>query len=385
MRLVVTVVAGILASACLEPVEEAKLEAGAPLGRSFNDPHVPQGDGAWFEGWYTRITDADGRRSVAVIVGSHRPTGVEYEPGMGLPGYLAVFVSEGGDQPTRSFEVFPPAVRLLSGGEPVASDPDFFGPSDFEWIADGYGTVTEDTIDVAIPGTVEVHISLWNRLPWNRFFSESGPEGEFGALPVPLHWHVESLGSAALYEVDICGEDGEVVTTMDGEGFGHQEKNWGSAFPSAWLWGQAASTDNRSQLVFAGGAIRLGPLGVEPYLAGYRSPRLTWDFRPNQLAFVTEKIIDACAGTLRMVVRNPVHTLVIEASAPPSTFAPVSIATAQGWQADVGAESFSAKYEIKAYVHGPFTGLFSYGKLVETMTFENGALEFGAGYACETW
>jgi hypothetical protein len=53
-----------------------------------HNPHVPKGPGPWFEGWYTRVSDATSGRSVAVICASHLPKGQTYLPNALLPGYL---------------------------------------------------------------------------------------------------------------------------------------------------------------------------------------------------------------------------------------------------------------------------------------------------------
>ena len=51
---------------------------------SSNNPHVPPGPGPWFEGWYTRVSDINGSRSVAIICASHLPKGENICP-RGLP------------------------------------------------------------------------------------------------------------------------------------------------------------------------------------------------------------------------------------------------------------------------------------------------------------
>ena len=38
-----------------------------------NNPHIPPGPGPWFEGWYTRVSDVAGSRSIAIIGASSLP------------------------------------------------------------------------------------------------------------------------------------------------------------------------------------------------------------------------------------------------------------------------------------------------------------------------
>jgi hypothetical protein len=361
--------------------EEASVE-NATLGdrehRSFNDPHVPTGTGPWFEGWYTRITDEGGSRSIAVIVGSHKKGGGAYRPGMMLAGYIGVLISEGNGSPTRSFAVFPQETFMLAGGEPVTQDPDLFSPADFEWNAPGYGSVTEDALDIEIPGVVSVQASIGARLPWEGRFSDVGPEDLIALLPVPLCWHVSSLGSTAEYNYQIDGEE-----LVKGIGAAHSEKNWGKVFPLAWSWGQGISKQRSAQFVYGGGKVAvLGGLTLEPWMIGYRSPRLAWDFTPAQLGTVFKAQADACSGQFDLEAKSPTRTLRIHAQAPLSSFGDVSIPTAEGFVPKSAAESFSARIVVRAYQYSPVAGLFGKERFIEETVFENAALEFGADYIC---
>ena len=58
------------------------------------------------------------------------------------------------------------------------------------------------------------------------------------------------------------------------------EKNWGSSFPSEWLWMEAAQ-NSTVQFAFAGGPLSFNGLEVTGHLLGYRSPRVgSWNFHP---------------------------------------------------------------------------------------------------------
>lgn len=348
---------------------------------SENDPHVPDGPGPWFEGWYARVTDSAGSRSVAVIVASHLPKGQSYVPGMFLPGYVNVLISEGDGGETLSFTAFPGRTMALVNGQPVARNP---APGDltrFEWIADGpqaIGTVTEDSVEMSIPGSVDVRILTTDRIPWDREDPLAGPERFLTSLPLPLHWYVQSLGSDAHYEYTVHGG-----RTIRGTGYAHLEKNWQKEFPIGWVWLQGIAEGNEAQVVGSIAKVDLGNGAIiDPWIVGYRSPGLTWDFPffvPGTSA-VTE--MDACAGTFRMRLRDPFRTLILEASAPPDSFGDVSIPTEDGFVPERGGESFTATIEASAFWHIPLGDLAEVEFPVEERTFYNAALEFGNGFEC---
>ncbi len=354
--------------------------AGAELvPSSLHDPHRPAAVGPWFEGWYTRIVDVGGSRSVAVIGTSYLPPGMVYTPGMHMPGYLAVLVSEGDGAPTYSYEVYCDRVTFRVGGEIVSDNPDLKSPADFEWTAEGYGSITEDSIDVTIPGLVTVKAQMSEPVPWNAR-TGTGPEGFMSFLPLPLHWHVASLGSAAEYQYTI--EDQGQSRSVAGTGWAHQEKNWGEIFPPAWIWGEGVTGNNSAQIAFAGGKAALGPFTLTTWLVGFRSPAVAWDFRASIPGTIFHSEIDACSGQYFLQATNAVQTLTIEASAPLDTFASVSIPTEDGYRPNGGIESFSADIIVRAYRHDPLGGLLGIKRLVDEQFFTNAALEFGADYQC---
>jgi hypothetical protein len=297
---------------------------------------------------------------------------------MYLPGYIAVFVRESDSTATKSYEIFPDKTTVLIDGKPVTENPDLWSPADFEWQAPGFGSVTENSIDITIPDVITIKATMTDRIPWSEIFPESGPEGVLLAAPIPLHWYVSSVGSKASYEYSVG--DGPVVTS---EGFAHMEKNWGGTFPHSWVWAQGTSGNNTSHFALAGGKIKIGPALITPWFVGYRSPSVAWNFNPAVAGTVYHTEIDACSGNFYMEAKNPAHTLIIEASADPDTFAPVSIPTSDGWKKNGGVESFSSTIKVRAYTHSPIGGLFGIERLVDKRTFRNAVIEFGAGYICQ--
>ncbi len=351
---------------------------------SENDPHLPDSPGPWFEGWYTRVTDVGGSRSVAVITASHLPKGVNYVPGMDLPGYVNVLIGEGDGARTLSFTAFPDRTMALVNGEPVSANPVPGTPTHFEWVADGpqaFGTVTEDSVDIRIPDVVEIRIQTANRIPWDVENPLAGPEGFLTSLPLPLHWYIQSLGSDAEYEYTLYGEGGP--ETFSGTGYAHLEKNWQKEFPIGWVWAQGIAPGNEAQFVASIAKVDLGNGNIiDPWIVGYRSPGLSWNFQffiPGQTATT---LMDPCAGTFYMKLRDPFRTLIFDASAPPGSFGDVSIPTEDGFITQKGGESFSATVEVTASWHIPLGDLAEVEFPIEQRVFRNAVLEFGNGFVC---
>jgi len=350
--------------------------------QSVNDPHVPTDPGPWFEGWYFRVSDIGGSRSMAVIVASHLPRNETYTPGTYLPGYVNVLISEGDGAPTVSYTAFPEETMARVNGEPVRSNPDLIAASDFEWIAEGFGRVTEDSVDMRIPGLVEISIRTTNRKPWDAGNPHMGPEGLLVFLPFPLHWYIHSMGSDAEYTYTIIEEGFE--EHVSGTGYAHLEKNWQREFPVGWVWSQGIAEDNKAQFVVSTATIALDDTATfVPWILGYRSERLSWDYRFSIPGSTLTTEMDACAGTLHMEARDLFRTLIVDAAAPPDSFGSVSIPTQEGFVAETGGESFSATVVVSASWHLPIPGCPDIEYPIEQQVFYNAALEFGNGYGCQ--
>ena len=353
-------------------------------GENYNATYNPQDQcerkGPWFEGWYTRITDVDGKRSVAVIGASYLPEGMSYYPGMKMPGYLAVLISEGDGDITRVYEVFPQSTTFVQWEEPLFGNSYCMIPGDFEWSAENYGHITQDMIDINIPGVLDISAaSFHNLIPWNSIIHGLGPEGLVQCLCLtPVHWYVFSIGSdTSYYRLSIHGDiDYEISSGM---GYVHQEKNWGKAFPPSWIWAEGINHNNTSQFALSGGKLEPGYYLSEAWLVGFRSPYVHWDFRPSIFGTVFESVINACSGYFKLTARNHRRRIVIEATAPVETFSPVSIPTVSGFEPDGAVESFSATVEISAY----WLSLPGGEILMDRRFFYNAGLEFGSGFMCE--
>ena len=337
-----------------------------------NNPHVPPGPGPWFEGWYTRVSDLGGSRSIAIIGASSLPKETYYTPGQYLPGYINVLISEGDGAPTRSYTVFPEQTLSLVEGEPVSENPVPLSPANFEWMALGFGSITQDLVDVTIPGVLHVRIRTENRLPFDVDSPDVGPYKDLDLLPLPLRWWIHSLGSDAEYEYTLYGEGGP--ETVSGVGYAHQEKNWGAGFPIGWVWTQGISLDNQAQFVMSTAEVDFGLFILDAWIGGYRSPVVSWDFgffMPDTVKYTEH---DACAGTFFFEMTDPARRLTFDAFAPPDTFGDVSTPSPDGFMPETGVESFSATVQVSAY-EGDL--------LIDQRVFHNAALEFGTGYVCE--
>lgn len=356
--------------------------ASLPAEVSPHNPHVPPGPGPWFEGWYTRVSDSNGDRSVAVICASHLPKGQTYQPHASLPGYVNVLVSEGNGAPTLSYTAFPARTQRRMKGDWVRPTSDFSAPAEFEWIAEGLGTVTESSVDLTLPGQVSVKIDTSGRIPWNWRAPEAGPEGWLALLPVPLHWHVHSLGSEARYELTQWDATG-TAQRLEGDGYAHLEKNWQTEFPEGWVWAQGHATDNVAQVVASVADVDLiGNVGIEPWILGYRSQRLQWDFRFSLPGSTGSWAMDPCGGWFVFEARDGFRVLRLFTYGPPGSYGTVSVPTSEGFVADRGGESFSATLLVVASVRVPLRGGGEREWPIEIQRFDNAALEFGNDYRC---
>lgn len=116
------------------------------------------------------------------------------------------------------------------------------------------------------------------------------PEGLLVHLPLPLHWHVQSLATkftGTLHFSDNTYSHAlDIDTAKQIQGLVHQEKNWAKSFPSAHIWIQARKSPllaepqrcadgEESGLCLAGGQT----IGTNSYLLAYHSAPAIQDSR----------------------------------------------------------------------------------------------------------
>jgi hypothetical protein len=231
-------------------------------------------------------------------------------------------------------------------------------------------TPSVQSFDLSLPEELQVQVKLTDPLPWN---SAEGFISEFGPL-IPIHWHVMSLRSTAHVVLMQKG-----FTILDTYGIAHMEKNWGDSFPKGWIWSQGSSATTNTTLALAGGMT----MGIEAYLLGYRSPKLSWDFRPPwtvraggiSAGLVAERSWKY--GAFNITVNDVTRKLEVAVVAPKGTFLTLTCPLKDGFVPEYAHESFQAKMTIRAYRR---SFPWSSWNLIEVTTIEHATLEFGGSY-----
>lgn len=331
-----------------------------------------------FEGWYMRLSDKQNQRSFAVVAGSFMKMRGRHLPNRDFPGYLAVILSDNKSGKTKVYESFPQDTTYTTNGQARFGTHQLTGNSTFRWKSKSLGILSNDEIDISIPGVIELQAKIGARLPWQQDRDHLGPEGMILNVPyVPAHWFVHSLGSNTNYQITLAENNED--SSIEGSGYLHQEKNWGTAFPTAWIWSQGVGPKNKTQFALAGGEVKMPMMKMfRSWLIGVRGKVVNWDFRKSRLLTKFQTIIDPCNGKFQLTATNKRRSVVINAQAPVKSFGKVSIPTVTGFKKDRGIESFFANVEIKAYLKKRKKKI-----LQETLNFKNAALEFGAGYMCD--
>lgn len=212
-----------------------------------------------------------------------------------------------------------------------------------------------------------------SRTPWSK--ETNTPESLLVNLPLPLHWHVQSLASKCTFTLEIPSQN-LPLEDKTGSATIHDEKNWAHSFPSAHMWLQARSDDRG--FCCAGGQI----LGLEAFLLGYRSKNLNVDFRPPFAVRVAgwspflSYSSDWEGRTFEASMQSFRQKLVVRASAPKGSFFSLSSPFPEGHRENFLGQSFQATIEVEVYE----SGWFGPWRLVREDRFEDGSLEFGGGY-----
>ena len=355
----------------------ANLYTQHAFATSIFGPHTPPPKGPWFEGWYVRLTDIKEHRSVAVITTTQLNPDEAFKTGKGSSGYLAILVQNGEGQPTQSFESFPQKTFIRTQGKDLSLKA-AINNADFTWEAPQYGWLSPEGFDLRIPGQVEVKARLSEGKPWSRYFKNWGPEGFGSFMPlIPLHWFVQSLSSHADYYLKMRDAKG-TTTEINSQASAHIEKNWGKTFPKSWVWLQADDVGHGKSLALAGGVLKMGPLNIKTYLAGYKSKKIDAEFQIGQLLDLTyTDKIDPCSGTYEVEMQNGEYRMIIKAHADPKSFSTVSIPTLKGYQKKGAQESFSTEISVEVHNNNWVRDLISPSSLLERTVFKKGALEFG--------
>ena len=320
--------------------------------------HTPH-PGAAFEGYYQKFHLPSGANLVIVIC--------KVAKAKTRPNKLSVTYVPKDASKIWQKELFPEAMEMKKTGDGQDFILDVPGVGYAKWIGDD---VTEYDLEHE---SFTFRATTSSRTPWSK--DTSTPEGILVNLPLPLHWHVQSLASSAkcslkLKDYDLPASDTEATASV------HQEKNWAFSFPSAHMW--VCAREGERGLCLAGGEI----LGTEAFLLGYRSSDLTLDFRPPfavRLAGMSPFMSyttnwDDRSFTLS--VQSFRQKIEVKAKAPKGSFFSLSPPFPEGHRENYLGQSFQATVEVKIYESGWLSGW----ELVKEDIFERAGLEFGAGY-----
>eukprot|EP00439_Symbiodinium_sp_Y106_P078238 s489_g17.t1 len=252
--------------------------------------------GPWFNGWCTRITDLKAQRTMTLILGSFQNTEPQWSEV-----YTAVLVADAdGEQHV----------------EQVFSDP--------------AQALMQNADDFSFPSGLRLSARLSGRILWNAEKPLEGPEGWVRRLPsamLPTHYFVETLASPTDYELN----------GQQGQGFAHQEMNYGKRFPSAFVWSQGIADGGTTQLVLTGGKFTISGLTTNQYILAFRSKHRQWTFRTiDGHGFRDE--VDGCNGTFSLLARSRGRRLELVISAPVSSFSEnIFVPTAKGFSRTPGS------------------------------------------------
>ncbi len=359
----------------------------------------------WFEGWFVRLVDHDAATSIAVIFGSlrrRRRRGASLADGP-FDEHLIVagHTSLNGSQGMERVLLDGPSVRL--SGAPAIEDgaAGARGPR-LSWWSDAHGGMRVHgealTLDLLLPRGLRIVANVSGpRVPWDaRRPDDAGPEGWLSRTGLlPCHYFVHSFGSRASYAV---WDDGRPrgPPRLSGTALTHIERNWGDAFPTGWVWAQAAGANGSAFVVLTGGRFVIGPLTTDSYVIGLRVPSrgrggdglaggLSWDFRTTDL----DRVADArrpCDGELAINAssRDGRRHLELRLAAPPPSFGerlPVPTSD-RGFSDEPGCrESHVATLSLRAWERRRRRG-----ELVEVprhaAAVPLAVLEFGGGFQC---
>ncbi len=328
--------------------------------------------GPWFEGWYVRVVDPDNKRSFAFIVTSYAgpESKIINRDKSGLYAYQTLMI----DSPK---EISRPLVmeRFLKDSQLGP----FWQSHESKSFIDRNSAFLQ--FDSAKSEVHENGLSAKLKMDWSddKIWNEKLPGWGPGGLVTyqdwfPLQWFVQSLGSKTDYEIELTDSEGNYGEPggrfiLRGSGYAHVEKNWGKEFPDSYMWLQGTSKDNSAHIAIAGGELKVNSFKMDTYLIGYRSEKYQADFNLGQdptTRFST--LADACQGEFRLQANNFMYELQVVAKAEPETFF---------WLSTPSKQEYLRKHTIQSFQTEIHTKLYRFGRLVETQTFTESALEFG--------
>jgi len=208
-----------------------------------------QGDAGFFEGWYVKLVSADRTARLAVIPG--------------------IFKGEG-DRPDEAF------VQVLDGTtgeswyEVFPADEFSADPRRFD-VRIGANRFSKRGVEVDLPASgLRGRVDFTTTLdPWPVTLRSPGIMGPYGWVPVMECYHgLVSFGHGLGGTLTLGDRD----LTFDG-GLGYLEKDWGRAFPKAYVWMQTHHFSTPGISVSASIAdIPWGRSSFRGFIVGVRRP-----------------------------------------------------------------------------------------------------------------
>jgi len=165
----------------------------------------------YFEGWYIKLVTADRKQALAVI------PGISYEASGAGKAFIQVMDGTGHTSLYYEFPVsdFRPEMNRFA----VRVGPHYF---------------SETQVQVDLPD-LQLDVQMTGHIGWPRSRVAPGIMGWYGFVPFMecyhdvIAMHCQLKGHGRLYQA-----------TLDfGGGRGYQEKDWGTSFPSSWIWMQS--------------------------------------------------------------------------------------------------------------------------------------------------
>ena len=241
-------------------------------GKRVVRPELYHGKGkteGFFEGYFYKLITPSGER-LAIVPGIYLPPKDAPPAPKDAKGYTYahafIFVHNGKEQ---HYYTFPP--WEVKGSEMTKRKGEFS-------FSVGHNVFTHDslTLDLDVndgdhaESAIQASLNFTNRVTWPVSFTSPGAMGYYGWLPFLECYH----GVLAL-DFEVSGSlniDGRSIDLTGSRGY--LEKDWGSNFPSSWVWLQANTFDEVSHEGAVSFTFALAQVPLHSYLMPVSAPCL---------------------------------------------------------------------------------------------------------------
>ncbi len=259
-------------------------------------PDAYQGSGArgeYFEGWYYKIVDGDEKERMAII------------PGVSL-----------GRSSGHAFIQILDGLRSTYDYHEFKMDEFSFSTDQFK-VEIGPNKFSGDRIELHLKGKdrdADGVLSLNHLHPWPVRLWSPGAMGVLSLVPgIPCYHHILSLGHCVMGKLAF----GKRELDFDG-GRGYAEKNWGSSFPSTWIWMQSNHfQDPDVSFMLAVARMDFHARPIQGLTCGLMQGNQLHRFCTWSGGRVARIVADD--GTMTLCVENRRHRLEVEATRSDST------------------------------------------------------------------